>query len=140
MFCLRLLFALAAPLLIAVPACKSERGNNAQAQPAPNPPQPPNVPSYPDDINGIYKARCAACHGDSGRGDGPFAAGLTNKPRDYTNPEVQRSVSDDEMRRTILYGGAGVGKSSDMPGHPDLQGKGDILDGLIAHLRAFEKK
>jgi hypothetical protein len=32
----------------------------------------------------IYKARCQACHGETGRGDGPEAAGLDTPPGDLT--------------------------------------------------------
>ncbi len=31
----------------------------------------------------IYAERCAMCHGDSGRGDGPFGLGLNPKPADF---------------------------------------------------------
>ncbi len=33
---------------------------------------------------GIYQDYCVACHGESGRGDGPAAAGLSKKPADLT--------------------------------------------------------
>ncbi|MDO9523958.1 MAG: c-type cytochrome [Gemmobacter sp.] len=32
----------------------------------------------------LYGDFCAACHGDSGKGDGPAAAGLSPKPADLT--------------------------------------------------------
>jgi len=32
----------------------------------------------------LYAAECAACHGTSGKGDGPVAAGLDRKPSDLT--------------------------------------------------------
>ena len=32
----------------------------------------------------VYAARCAQCHGASGRGDGPAGAGLTPRPADLT--------------------------------------------------------
>jgi len=34
---------------------------------------------------GLYEAHCVACHGESGRGDGPQAAGLSPKPADFTS-------------------------------------------------------
>src|SRR5579871_4343027 len=33
----------------------------------------------------LYQSSCAACHGASGRGDGPASAALATKPRDHTN-------------------------------------------------------
>lgn len=36
----------------------------------------------------LYTAECAACHGDSGRGDGPKAGSLEQKPRDLASPEI----------------------------------------------------
>lgn len=32
----------------------------------------------------LYLRHCAACHGDSGRGDGPVAASLKSRPTDLT--------------------------------------------------------
>ena len=39
-----------------------------------------------DQVTGraIYQDYCVACHGDSGKGDGPAAAGLSKKPADLT--------------------------------------------------------
>lgn len=34
----------------------------------------------------IYQAQCAACHGATGQGDGPEAAGLNPPPADFTSP------------------------------------------------------
>jgi mono/diheme cytochrome c family protein len=33
---------------------------------------------------------CTACHGDSGKGDGPGAAALNPKPADWTSAKVQQ--------------------------------------------------
>jgi mono/diheme cytochrome c family protein len=87
----------------------------------------------------IFKARCSVCHGPSGRGDGPGAAALNPKPRDYTNTEWQKSVSDEEISKTILYGGAAVGKSPNMPGNPDLESKPQVIQGLVSVVRGFRK-
>ena len=32
----------------------------------------------------VYEAKCATCHGLTGKGDGPYAANLTKKPADLT--------------------------------------------------------
>lgn len=34
----------------------------------------------------LFQANCAACHGASGRGDGPAAAELARRPADLTRP------------------------------------------------------
>jgi mono/diheme cytochrome c family protein len=89
-----------------------------------------------------YTARCASCHGENGRGDGPAVIGLklTHKPADYTNPESLKTISDEDIRNIILYGGGGVGKSIDMPSFGDLQGRNGLLDELTAIIRGFAKK
>jgi mono/diheme cytochrome c family protein len=35
---------------------------------------------------------CTACHGDSGKGDGPGAAALNPKPADWTSARVQQET------------------------------------------------
>ena len=50
-----------------------------------NPPLRNPIPPTQASIDGgaaIYAERCAVCHGDSGRGDGPAAVGLKPKPAD----------------------------------------------------------
>jgi mono/diheme cytochrome c family protein len=91
------------------------------------------------DVHELFTSRCAPCHGESGHGDGPGAAALTPKPRNYTDVAWQRSVKDDDIRKTILYGGAAVGRSPNMPANPDLEGKPE-LDGLLAIVRGFSGK
>lgn len=87
----------------------------------------------------IFNTRCAACHGTEGKGDGPGAAALTPKPRNYTDKEWQKSVTDDQIRKTITLGGAAVGKSPIMPASPDLESKPEVVDGLVQMVRSFSK-
>ncbi len=89
------------------------------------------------DPHELYVSRCAPCHGTLGKGDGPAAGALTPKPRNYTDATWQASVKDDDIKKTILYGGAAVGKSPSMPANPDLEGKPE-LDGLLAQVRNFK--
>jgi mono/diheme cytochrome c family protein len=41
-------------------------------------------PQAAPDAAALYRALCATCHGETGRGDGPAAAFLFPKPRDFT--------------------------------------------------------
>ncbi len=91
-----------------------------------------------DPARDLFKQRCVACHGDGGKGDGPGAAALTPKPRNYPDKAWQASVKDEDIKKVILQGGAAVGKSPAMPANPDLEGKPE-LDGLVAIVRAFGK-
>ena len=38
----------------------------------------------PDEGAALFAENCAQCHGAGGRGDGPWAAGMTPKPADLT--------------------------------------------------------
>ena len=55
----------------------------------------------------LYAARCASCHGDVGRGDGPAAAGLVPPPADLTAPAL-RGSSPLEFYRKINVGVSGT--------------------------------
>jgi hypothetical protein len=91
------------------------------------------------EVQTMFTQRCSPCHGESGHGDGPGSAALNPKPRNYTDAAWQKSVTDEQIKKTILYGGAAVGKSPLMPANPDLDGKPE-LDGLVAKVRSFNGK
>ena len=93
----------------------------------------------PAEAKSIYASKCAMCHGADGTGNGQAAAMLDPKPRNYTDAAWQASVTDDELKKTILKGGQAVGKSASMPGNPDLEGKPEIVDGLVKIIRGFKK-
>ena len=52
----------------------------------------------------IYAAYCSVCHGDTGKGAIWAAAGLSPKPIDFTNEEIQASLSRDHMIHSVSYG------------------------------------
>ncbi len=85
----------------------------------------------------IYSMRCAACHGQSGKGDGNLAAALNPKPRDLTTAKWQDSVTDEYIEKIILSGGSAVGKSMMMPGNPDLASKPEVVGQLRAIVRGM---
>lgn len=85
----------------------------------------------------VYQERCASCHGDKGDGNGLGAFAIKPKPRDYTDPEWQKTVTDGELSMAIVRGGAAVGKSYMMPANRDLKAKPEVVEGIVALVRSF---
>jgi mono/diheme cytochrome c family protein len=128
-------------MFVALSGCGQKEAENKapQAGPSPTAQAEPGKPSAAsmEEAKNIYQMRCAICHGPSGKGDGPGAAALDPKPRNYTDKEWQKTVTDDELRQVIVKGGAALQKSPVMPPNPDLQQKPQVLDALIAMIRGF---
>lgn len=128
-------------------ACKKEEAAPAPApEPvaakAPEPAPAAAAPSAADDeaaAKELFATRCTPCHGPQGAGDGPASAGLTPKPRNFTDPEWQKSVTDEHIEKIIVYGGAAVQKSPAMPPNPDLDAKQGVVKALRAHIRSLKK-
>jgi len=138
----RAVFAVLSTLpLCWVAACSKHSASDAPAassQPvsAPEPPPPPPDPAA--DARKLFATKCVVCHGDHGAGDGPGAAALTPKPRAFGDATWQASVTDDQIKKTILEGGAAVGKSPAMSANPELADKPDELTELVKIVRAFK--
>lgn len=86
-----------------------------------------------------FNAKCTVCHGSVGLGDGPGAAALTPKPRAFADAAWQGAVTDEQIAKAIVEGGAAVGKSPNMPPNPELGDKPDVVKALVAIVRAFKK-
>jgi cytochrome c553 len=82
---------------------------------------------------------CAGCHGKTGGADGPTAASLSIKPRNFTDCAAMSKISDDTIFKVIKYGGASAGLSSEMPGWAAAMSD-DEIKGLAKHVRSFCKK
>ncbi len=85
----------------------------------------------------LFKTRCVICHGENGKGDGPTAAALNPKPRNYTDAAWQKSVTDADLAKIIVEGGQAVGKSPLMPANPDLKAKPEVVNELVKIIRSF---
>ncbi len=57
----------------------------------------------------IYLENCAPCHGASGGGDGPAAAVLKPKPRNFKEGKFQYGDSVAQLKKTIKTGVNGTG-------------------------------
>ena len=86
-----------------------------------------------------YDTFCVKCHGASGKGDGPGAATLATKPRDFADCAVMGKISDDTMFNVIKKGGAAAGLSKDMQAWSAGFDDGEMHD-LVAYVRTFCKK
>jgi mono/diheme cytochrome c family protein len=78
----------------------------------------------------IYVAKCQACHGAEGKGDGPAARALPKKPKDLSSPAFWTSMSDDQVRAAITSGLPGT-IMREFP-MPPAQ-----LNDLMAYLKSF---
>lgn len=90
----------------------------------------------------LYARDCAACHGKTGRGDGPAGRGLPGirqmmpdmkaGPADFTDRLRMASVSDLMLQVKLVRGGMGTG----MPEFGSLYSVAD-QDAVIAFLRRY---
>jgi len=143
---LRSLFAVALALVFAAAGCEK---NNKPPPPSSGAPHAPTEsgPSVGGShgtggvsqaARALFMGTCSTCHGTDGTGNGPAAASLgAVRPRNYTDPKWQESVTDADIRKIILMGGQAVGKSPMMPPNPQLQEQPEVLDGLVKIIRAF---
>ena len=83
----------------------------------------------------IFQSRCFVCHGRDGKGDGPSATGLAEKPQDLTDPNWQKSNTDDLIGIVIKEGGVAIGKTGAMPPNPDLNM--EQIQSLVAFVRSL---
>jgi mono/diheme cytochrome c family protein len=99
-------------------------------------PLPPPDPAQ--EARKLFNTKCITCHGDHGAGDGPNAATLDPKPRAFGDAKWQDSVTDEQIKKTIVEGGPAVGKSAAMSANPELQDKPDELSALVKIVRDFK--
>jgi mono/diheme cytochrome c family protein len=86
-----------------------------------------------------YQTYCRKCHGEHGKGDGPGAAMLNPKPRDFADCANMQKRSDEELLKVISQGGEAVGMSADMqPWGGTISD--DEIRGLIKFVRSFCKQ
>jgi mono/diheme cytochrome c family protein len=131
-----MLFAAAAALALAT-ACGSNENPGSEGAIAKADASKAAVSQAVLDRGGeIYKANCIACHGASGKGDGPAAGVLKPPPRDHTDRAYMDTLTDEDLKKIIVMGGAIKGRPL-MPSHPQL--RGDDLDALVAFVRSLSR-
>jgi cytochrome c5 len=130
-------------LIIGISGCTSKDATPAEpkaaepvAAPAPAPAAEPAADPVAE-AKDIYANRCTVCHGATGKGDGDGSAALDPKPRDFTSAEWQSSVTDEHLRKIIVYGGLAVQKAPTMPANPDLDAKPEVVAELVKLVRSL---
>lgn len=97
----------------------------------------------------LYQTNCAACHGETGKGDGVFAEQLarpdtgkhaemqtgemTVRPVDFTDPEHMLAAGSAHLQGKIIRGGMGTGMPYWGPIFTENQ-----LWALVAYLWTFQ--
>lgn len=127
---------LALGLAIASAGCDDEGRADAQAEEA-KPAAPVVTDAHRALARDEFTSVCATCHGKQGFGDGPASKTLFPKPRNFHDTSWQASVSDEQIERTILYGGAAVGKSPAMPAQTDMASRREVLAALREYIRGL---
>ena len=85
-----------------------------------------------------YQQLCASCHGATGKGDGPAAKVLNPKPRNHTDAEYMKTISDEYIAKITKLGGVAVGKSPLMPPWGGVLSDADVQN-LVAFMRSLAK-
>ncbi len=80
----------------------------------------------------LYVANCAACHGNTGKGDGPAAAGLNPRPADFTQHMGPGKHTDGQIYLWIKNGFP----NSAMPAWGQRLNEKQIWQ-LVSYLRTF---
>ena len=132
---LALMFAMSSAAACSKHSAADAPAASSQPVAAPEPPPPPDPAA---DARKLFSTKCVVCHGDHGAGDGPGAAALNPKPRAFGDATWQASVTDEQIKKTIVEGGAAVGKSAAMSANPELADKPEELTALVKIVRDFK--
>lgn len=85
-----------------------------------------------------YSGLCESCHGTNGNGNGPAAAALNPKPKDFADCKAMAKISDATLFKAIHGGGRSVGLSPMMPPWGGSLTEQQI-HGLVGYIRSFCK-
>lgn len=92
-----------------------------------------------DQAKELFESRCATCHGNEGRGDGPAASNLRPQPRNFHSRKWQKSITDETIMRAIVYGGSAVGVSGQMAPNPDLEDQPAVVAAIVERIRKWAR-
>ena len=85
----------------------------------------------------LYTEYCAACHGETGHGDGLAAAALNPKPRNLTDKAYMDTLTDEHIFKVIKEGGASVGLSAMMAPWGAILKTDEAVHDVAAYVRSL---
>lgn len=131
-----LLLGVAIGSLTLAMACSSPEGDDARgpAAAADTTKAAAVTPAVLERGKALYKTNCAACHGETGKGDGPASGALKPAPRDHTDRAYMSTLTDEDLAKIIQMGGAIKGKPL-MPSNPQI--RGSDLEAVVAYTRSL---
>jgi high-affinity iron transporter len=80
----------------------------------------------------LYAERCSGCHGDDGKGDGPAAAALVPKPRNFRDAAFWQDRKAEDLKAVVHKGKVGTM----MPPFAGVLTDAEI-DAVVAHVATF---
>ena len=89
-----------------------------------------------EDGKPLYEKNCVACHGASGKGDGPAGKMLKPPPGDLAT--VLKGKSDADVAKIIKEGGKAVGKAATMPAYSSKLND-DQIQAVVQYIKGFGK-
>jgi mono/diheme cytochrome c family protein len=126
--------------LAIVAGCGGQQGDqtgantNTSTEPVPVTPAPDTGAGANETVEAagarVYAARCALCHGPEGRGDGPGAAALNPKPRNYHDKAYMATRTDAELLEVIRNGKGAMPRWSGILSEAEMQA-------VLKHVRSL---
>ena len=86
----------------------------------------------------LYADYCGACHGKTGKGDGPIAVAYKPRPRNLTDRAYLSRHTDYDLYNAISQGGPAVSRSATMPGWSSVFSPQEMWD-LVAYIRQLSQ-
>src|SRR5262249_22470759 len=86
----------------------------------------------------LFARSCSPCHGESGRGDGPSAAGFATKPADLADGRLMNRLPDEVHQNVIEHGGPAEGLAPTMPPFKALLSPAQTRQ-VIAYVRSLAR-